>query len=67
MENLKEERLKVNEEMKQALHKRAIGYDVEETEVIASTDGRPGKIIRRKRHIPGDPKAMMQYRKLYGE
>lgn len=60
------EKRSVADEMKEALHKRAVGYEVEETEFIASADGRPGKIIRRKRHIPGDPKAMMQYLSLYG-
>lgn len=67
MEEKLKKALSVYEEMKEALHKRAVGYEVEETEFVASVNGKPGKIIRRKRHIPGDPKAMMQYLSLYGD
>ena len=57
----------VREEMREALHKRAIGYEVEETKIIVSKDGRPAKIEKIKRHIPGDPKAMFDYMRLFGD
>ena len=34
----------VRDEMREALYKRAIGYEVEETKIIVSKDGRPAKI-----------------------
>ena len=34
----------VRNEMREALYKRAIGYEVEETKIIVSKDGRPAKI-----------------------
>ena len=56
-----------DDQIKSALLKRALGYEIEETEIIVSKDGRPAKIKKRKRHIPPDTKAMMEYRRLYGE
>lgn len=53
--------------VKAALLKRALGYEIEETEIIVSKDGRPAKIKKRKRHIPPNTRAMMEYRRLYGE
>jgi len=34
-----------------ALYQRALGYDVDEAEVIATKDGRPVKVRKTKRHI----------------
>lgn len=56
-----------DDQIKMALLKRALGYEIEETEIIVSKDGRPAKIKKRKRHVPPDTKAMMEYRRLYGE
>lgn len=56
-----------DDQNKMALLKRALGYEIEETEIIVSKDGRPAKIKKRKRHVPPDTKAMMEYRRLYGE
>ena len=57
----------VREELKQALYKRAMGYEVEETKVIVSKDGRPIRIEKTKRHIPPDIKAMLALKKLFGD
>ena len=57
----------VRKEMQEALYKRAMGYEVEETKVIVSKDGRPVRIEKIKKHIPGDPKAMFEYMRLFGE
>ena len=43
------------------------GYEVEETEIIASKDGRPPKIKKRKRHIPPSLEAAREYQRLYGK
>lgn len=51
--------------MKEILYKRAVGYETEETEVVMSKDGRPTQIKKIKRHIPGDVRAMKEYRRLY--
>ena len=56
-----------DDQIKMALLKRALGYEIEETEIIVSKDGRPAKIKKMKRHVPPDTKAMMEYRRLYGE
>lgn len=62
-----EKQTNVRKEMKEALYKRAMGYEVEETKVIVSNDGRPIRIEKTKRHIPPDLKAMIAYKKLFGE
>jgi hypothetical protein len=62
-----EEKRKVNLEIREALRKRAVGYEVEEIDVVAPQDGTPLKIVKRMRHIPGDPKAMLQYMSMYGD
>lgn len=41
-------------EVEDSLFKRAIGYEVEEAEVVASKDGRPTRVKKIKRHIPPD-------------
>ena len=62
-----EKQTNVRKEIKEALHKRAMGYEVEETKVIVSKDGRPVRIEKTKRHIPADLRAMIAYKKLFGE
>ena len=58
-----------DERLKEALLKKAMGYDVEEKEVIADRAGRPEKVRIRKRHIPPDKEAWetVQYLKAIGK
>jgi len=56
----------VRDEMREALYKRAIGYEVEETKIIVSKDGRPAKIEKIRKHVPGEPRAMLDYMRLFG-
>lgn len=52
--------------LEESLIRRAMGYDVEETEVVATKDGRPIKVRKTKRHIPGSIEAcklLIRYRK----
>ena len=52
--------------MKEALFKKATGYYVDEvTEVIGGKLG--DQTITKRIFIPGDPKAMREYRQLYGD
>ncbi len=44
-------------DVEDSLLRRAKGYDVEETEVVASKDGRPVRVKKVKKHIPPDVKA----------
>ena len=44
-------------EVEDSLYKRALGYEIEETEVVASRDGKPLKVKKSKRHIPADVRA----------
>ncbi len=62
-----EKQTNVRKEMREALYKRAMGYEVEETKVIVSKDGRPVRIEKTKRHIPADIKAMIAYKKMFGD
>lgn len=50
-------KLTTDVEVEDSLLKRATGYDVEETEVVASKDGRPLRIKKTKKHIPPDVRA----------
>lgn len=50
-----------------ALWRLATGYEVEETEIIASKGGRPPKIKKRKHHIPPSLEAAREYQRLYGK
>ena len=45
-------------EVKEALLRRALGYDYEEKVVEAARDGKPGKERVIKRHVPPDTKAI---------
>ncbi len=44
-------------EVEESLFKRALGYDIEETEVVATKDGKPLRVKKVKKHIPGDVRA----------
>ena len=49
---------------KEALLKRALGYEYEEKEVIASKNGKPERMQVIKRHVPPDVKALEKVRYL---
>lgn len=44
-------------EIKDALMKKALGYDYEEKIMVANKDGSNGRVKIMKKHIPPDPKA----------
>jgi transposase-like protein len=44
-----------------SLYKRALGYEAEETEVIVTKDGRPLRIKKMKKHVPGNIGACMRW------
>jgi len=46
------------EKVKEALLKRAIGYDYEEKEMVADKNGNSGKVKITKRHVPPDMAAI---------
>jgi transposase-like protein len=50
----KKEKIIADMEVEDSLLKRALGYDVEETQVIATKDGKSAKVRKNKRHIPAD-------------
>ena len=54
----------LNEKLKEALEKRALGYEYEEKTVVAGKSGKPDKIQITRRHIPPDIKAIEQIRYL---
>ena len=47
-----------DEKLKEALLKRALGYEYEEKEIITDLNGRPQKIKITKKHVPPDLKAI---------
>lgn len=47
--------------IKEALIKRAKGYEYEEIEVTATKDGKPLKVKRTTRHVPPDVNAIKYY------
>ena len=49
---------KEEKEVKEALLRRALGYDYEEKVVEAARDGKQGKVRVIKRHVPPDTKAI---------
>ena len=54
-----------DQQVEEGLLKRAMGYDVEETEIVASKDGKPIKVKRTKRHVPASIEAcklLMRFR-----
>lgn len=55
----------IDEEIKQALLKKAVGYETEEREVILDKTGKEIKKIKvTKKHIPPDVKALKTIMKL---
>ncbi len=48
----------MDESIKQALIKRALGYNVEEKEIIADKNGKPLKVVVKHKHIPPDMAAL---------
>lgn len=55
----------INMEIKEALTKKALGYEVEEKEIIVNKNGeQTGKIKVIKKHIPPDIKAMEKIEEL---
>ena len=46
------------ERIKDALIKRAIGYEYEEKEIIADKTGKPGRVRITKKHMPPDINAI---------
>jgi len=50
----------IEKELREALLKRAKGYDYEEREIIAGKDGEPEKVKVTRRHIPPDLKAIQR-------
>lgn len=51
-------------DVEDALYKRISGYEYEETEVIATKDGKPLKIRKTKKHIPPDVNAIALFLKI---
>lgn len=54
----------LEDKLKDALLKKALGYEYEEKQVEAAKDGKQGKVKIIKKHIPPDLKAMEQVRLL---
>ena len=59
----------LQQKTKEALLKRALGYEYEEKEVIATKNGKPERMRVIKRHVPPDIKAIerIQYLITIGE
>lgn len=49
---------KLQQQIDEALQKKAFGFEYEETEIIASKNGQPGKIKKTKRVVPPDTNAL---------
>lgn len=54
----------LQQKTKEALLKRALGYEYEEKEVIAAKNGKPERMRVIKRHVPPDVKALEKVRYL---
>ena len=48
----------VKQDLKEALLKKAVGYEIEEREAIAGKSGKAEKVRVIKRHVPPDLKAI---------
>lgn len=59
MQALKENKDYFDDKVEQALLKRALGYEYEETEIIASKDGKNSKVKKTKKVIPPDTTAII--------
>ena len=62
-ENIEEDLEEVNLKVEEALLKAALGYEYEETEVIASKDGRNSRVKKTKRVVPPDTTAIIYWLK----
>lgn len=62
-ENIEENLEEVNLKVEEALLKAALGYEYEETEVIASKDGRNSRVKKIKRVVPPDTTAIIYWLK----
>lgn len=47
------------DKVEQALIKRALGYEYEETEIVASKDGKTSKVKKTKKEVPPDTNAII--------
>jgi hypothetical protein len=47
------------DKVEQALIKRALGYEYEETEIVASKDGKTSKVKKTKKEVPADTNAII--------
>lgn len=58
----------IDEKLKDALIKRAMGYEYEEKEIIADKNGKPERVRIMKKHVPPDIKAIskIEYLKRVG-
>lgn len=59
MQALKENKDYFDDKVEQALLKRALGYEYEETEMIASKDGKTSRVKKTKKVIPPDTTAII--------
>lgn len=57
--NIEETLEEINLKVEEALLKAALGYEYEETEVIASKDGRNSRVKKIKRVVPPDTTAII--------
>lgn len=48
-----------DDKVEQALLKRALGYEYEETEIVASKDGKTSKVKKTKKEVPPDTTAII--------
>lgn len=64
-----EKNYQLDEKLKEAMLKRAYGYDYEEKEIIAGRNGKAEKAKIIKRHVPPDLKAIheIQYLRSIGK
>lgn len=48
----------MKDDLKEALLKKATGYEYEETEITASKDGKSSRVKKTKKHMPPDLNAI---------
>jgi len=51
---------KISGALREALLKRAVGYEYEERRVIAGKDGKPERVEVTRRHVPPDVRAIQR-------
>ena len=59
MKILEENNEYYDDKVEQALLKRALGYEYEETEIVASKDGKTSKVKKTKKEVPPDTTAII--------